>query len=91
MATQFTGVVPGPPTKPMASKTSKGASGVAPGRKVKESASVPEPVKQKRKKGPTSMDDLERMLQNDHVALLCMKKDIGDAQQEEIKRPNGSC
>ena len=85
MATQFTGVVPGPPSKPMASKSSKGKTNVAPGRKVKETA-VPEPAKQKRKKGPASMDDLERMLQNDHVALLCMKKDIGDAQQEEIKK-----
>lgn len=86
MPTQFTGVVPGPPSKPMASKSSKGVACVAPGRKVKESASVPEPVKQKRKKGPASMDDLERMLQNDHVALLCMKKDIGEAQQEEIRK-----
>lgn len=32
------------------------------------------------------MEELDRMLDNDHVALLSMKKDIGEAQKQEINK-----
>lgn len=87
--TMFTSVVPGQPSKPAGSQSSRGKSNVSGGRKItaaksKEAAPVPEA--KKRKKGPTTMDDLDRILQNDHVALLSMKKDIGDAQKQEITK-----
>ena len=87
----FTGIVPGPPSKPIASQSTKAAkSNVAPGRKITNSLPNGEPEKdktlQKRKKGATTMDELDRMLDKDHIALLSMKKDIGEAQKQEITK-----
>lgn len=83
----FTPAIPGaPPSKPPPTKSSL----LPGGRKVTASNNKrgPQPPEEKprKKKGATTMEELDRMLDDDHVALLSMKKDIGLAQKAEIDK-----
>ena len=81
----FTGVVPGPPAKPSGAQSTKTKTSAAPGRKVTASKQKPpENPPPKKKRGAATMDELDRMLEDDHLAMLSMKKEIGAAQKREI-------